>query len=135
MMGVRLVVAVVGIGATVALMGCGQQTGSGSSGGDAPSVDPGKGGAGGATTGPQIFEQNCAKCHPAGGSAGGEKKGGNKGPDLSHAGSDPDHTADWLADYIKNPKSKKPGSRMPPFEGKLSPEQIRTVAEHLASLQ
>ena len=112
--------------------------------------------------GKRVFAANCARCHsmgggssagagsaggaanpadapqpgrPEGGGAPGGMGGGmGRGPDLAHAGSDPNHTVDWLMAYIRDPKSKKPNSRMPPMN-RLSDEDIRAVAEYLASLK
>jgi mono/diheme cytochrome c family protein len=58
-----------------------------------------------------------------------------RGPDLGKVGANPDHTVEWLIAFIKNPKASKPQSRMPGFEGKLSDDDIKTVAEYLASLK
>ena len=43
--------------------------------------------------------------------------------------------ADWIAEHIKNPKAHKPQSKMPEFESKLKPEEIRSLAEFLAGLK
>ncbi len=61
--------------------------------------------------------------------------GRNRGPDLGKVGQDPAHTLDWLMEHIRNPKAHKPDSRMPPFEGKIKEEDLRAVAEYLASLK
>lgn len=58
-----------------------------------------------------------------------------RGPDLSHVGADPIHTTDWLIEHIRNPKTHKPDSRMPPFDGKISAEDLKVLAEYLASLK
>ena len=88
-------------------------------------------------SGPQgLFDQHCAKCHQSGGaSEGGPRKGtkGMKGPDLSHVGAE--HDADWIAEHIRNPRGHKADSRMPPFDGKLKPEEIRALSEHLAAMK
>jgi mono/diheme cytochrome c family protein len=77
-----------------------------------------------------------------GGPPGGQGPGGSgpmmgrgRAPDLGKVGQDPVHTADWLADHIRNPKSHKKESRMPPFENKIKAEDLRAVAEYLASLK
>jgi cbb3-type cytochrome oxidase cytochrome c subunit len=59
----------------------------------------------------------------------------NRGPDLSKAGSDPKHTQPWLIAYIKDPKSQKPRSRMPKFEGKLQDGEIGNIADYVGSLK
>ena len=38
------------------------------------------------------------------------------------------HTVDWLAEHIRNPKTHKPESRMPSFDGKLQPSEISRVS-------
>lgn len=81
-----------------------------------------------AAAGQTGYNTSCARCH----GAGGQRK---NAPDLSHFGSDPEHTAQWIADYVKNPKSKDPGSRMPPFEGKLPDDKIQAIAAYVASLK
>jgi len=81
----------------------------------------------------QIFNANCAKCHALPGSnPPADGKGRGKGPDLTRVGADSSHTVDWLAEHIRNPKSHKPDSRMPSFDGKLQPSEIRALAEFLA---
>ncbi|MBP3959299.1 c-type cytochrome [Gemmata sp. G18] len=81
-----------------------------------------------------VYEQNCAKCHAQAGEPGGPPSiGASKGPKLSKIGAEPNRSADWLADYIRDPKSKKADSRMPAFGGTLTEEQIRSLAEYLAA--
>jgi outer membrane lipoprotein-sorting protein len=64
----------------------------------------------------------CGRCH-----------NGGAGPDLSHEGADPEHTAKWIADHIKNPQMHTPGSSMPAFRGKISDRNIDLLATYLAS--
>ena len=73
--------------------------------------------------------QGCSRCHNVGGS------GKKKGPDLAKVASNPEHTQEWLKEFILNPKSKKPRSRMPPFEGKINDEDFTALLEYLASLK
>lgn len=102
------------------------------------------------TIGKQVFAQNCARCHrinedggqavarggpPGGSGAAGGRAMMGRGPNLSHVGGDPDHTVDWFIGFIRNPKSERPSSRMPPFEGKIQPDQLRALAEYLTSLE
>jgi cbb3-type cytochrome oxidase cytochrome c subunit len=54
--------------------------------------------------------------------------------DLSHIGGQ-GKTSDWIAAHIKNPKAHNPGSKMPAFEGKLVEADIKSLADHLASLK
>ena len=43
-------------------------------------------------------------------------------------------TADWLAAYIRNPKSMRPDARvMPAFEEDMTVAEIRSLAEWLAN--
>src|SRR5262245_59688280 len=88
-----------------------------------------------AESGPKgVYTQHCARCHAQAGVPGGPKLGSSTGPDLSHVGSKRGRTADWLADYIRDPKSKDPGVKgMPGFEGKLTDDEIRSLAEWLAA--
>lgn len=85
---------------------------------------------------PQVlFDQHCAKCHARAGQPGGPDIGGSVGPDISKVGAQRD--AKWLADYIRDPKSIKPGAQgarmMPAFGQTLSDAQIRSLAEYLAA--
>ena len=86
-------------------------------------------------SGPQgLFQQHCAKCHAQAGEPGGPKIGSSKGPNLAHIGSEPGRTAAWIADFIRNPKSKdSKATDMPSFEGELSDEEIHSLAEYLAA--
>ncbi len=69
------------------------------------------------------FQSSC-NCHYG---------GSRKAPDLSHIGSDPTHTAGWIAEYASNPKSKDAGSMMPPQQGKVSSEDLQAIAVYLAN--
>ena len=82
----------------------------------------------------ELFTQQCAKCHRSGGQAGGPK-GKMGGPDLSKITEDPSKNADWIAEHVKNPKTHSPESRMPSFDGRLTPEQIRKLADYVMSLK
>ena len=76
--------------------------------------------------GKAVFDANgCARCHG----------GGGRAPDLSHEGSDPNHTPQWLAQHVKNPQSQNPRSRMPAFEGKISDQDLQSLGVYLASLK
>ncbi len=82
-----------------------------------------------------LFNMHCAKCHAQAGQPGGPPGiGSSKGPNLTHIGSEPGHTAEYIAKYIRDPKSVNPKSKlMPKFEGVMTDEQIRILAEHLAA--
>jgi mono/diheme cytochrome c family protein len=87
-----------------------------------------------APSGPEgLFQMHCAGCHAQAGEPGGPGVGSSKGPKLTKIGAEPGRTADYLADYIRDPTSKDPNARMPKFEGKLKPEEIRALAEYLAA--
>jgi cbb3-type cytochrome oxidase cytochrome c subunit len=58
-----------------------------------------------------------------------------RGPDLGKVGKEPTHTVEWFMGYIRNPRTYKEDSRMPPFEGKIKDENLRALAEYLASLK
>jgi hypothetical protein len=45
------------------------------------------------------------------------------------------HTVDWLTAFILEPSSKKPDAKMPAFEGKIEENDLRALAEYLASLK
>jgi mono/diheme cytochrome c family protein len=83
----------------------------------------GKMAASGGGSGQALLAANC-RCHS-----------GGRAPDLSHFGADPTHTAGWIAEYAANPKSKDPKSRMPPMEGKVSSDDLKTIATYVASLK
>lgn len=95
-------------------------------------------GCGGSTpvaSGPQgTYDQHCARCHAAAGQPGGPGVGGSKGPPLADVPNRPGRTKEWLADYIRDPKSVKPDAKMmPAFKGTLSEEQIQELAAWLAN--
>jgi mono/diheme cytochrome c family protein len=90
------------------------------------------------SAGRRVFEANrCGRCHAVGGAAaaGGQRGGRNRGPDLATVGRDPEHTVSWLMDHVRNPHSHKPDSQMPTFEGKINDDDLRALAEYLASLK
>jgi ubiquinol-cytochrome c reductase cytochrome b subunit len=71
-----------------------------------------------------LFNRNCLRCHVMG------SVGGNEGPKLSDVGvriSEPN-----IVKQITAPKSVKPTGEMPAFEGKLSPDEITTLARWLS---
>lgn len=72
-------------------------------------------------------DQNCGNCHTV------EAGGRSKSPNLSQVGKE--HDAAWLAAHIKNPKSHKPMSKMPSFEGKINDADLKALSEYLASLK
>src|SRR5262245_12960664 len=87
--------------------------------------------------GKRAFNSNgCANCHSVGGGAapmpGG--KGKMKGPDLATVARDPEHTPEWLTEYVRNPQGKKPDSRMPK-QHRISDDDLKLVVEYLSSLK
>jgi len=61
--------------------------------------------------------------------------GRNGAPDLARVGADPAHTVNWIMEYVRDPKAQKADAKMPPFEGKIKEEDLRSLAEYLASLK
>ncbi|HEY2910711.1 MAG TPA: cytochrome c [Gemmataceae bacterium] len=80
-------------------------------------------------TGNAVFDKNCHGCH----SVAADGKAKKKGPNLSKAGTT--HDAEWLAEHVRNPKVHTPTSNMPAFASKLSAEEIKNVAEFLATMK
>ena|SRR3984957_12122399 len=98
-------------------------SGCGKSGADTPPIGDAK----------VLFDMHCSKCHAQAGEPGGPKLGSSKGPNLTHIGAEPGRNAEWLANYIRDPKSLRADARMPKFEGAMKEEEIRTLAEYLAA--
>lgn len=84
--------------------------------------------------GMKVFNRYCTNCHIVPGSPpGGQKK---RGPDLSKVAADPEHTEEWLRDFILEPASKKPDSKgMPMFRGKVNDDEMKSLVAYLASLK
>ena len=107
---------------TLLMAGCnkGAQTPGSTGGGSAAQIAAGE----------KVYQANgCSRCHALGG------QGGGRAPDLSHEGTGPEHTAQWLADQVKNPKTHNPGSRMPAYEGKITEPDLEAIGVYLASLK
>jgi mono/diheme cytochrome c family protein len=87
-----------------------------------------------AESGPKVtFNLHCARCHAQAGEPGGPDRGSSKGPNLNKIGAEPNRTADWLADYIRDPKSKRADAKMPGFAGKITDAQVKELADWLAA--
>ncbi len=127
----RLLTGLLGLGLIGLALGCDQNSKS-SNAGSSATPPPTVASAQTPTDGKGVFDQYCAKCHSGGGGGPGAKM---KGPDLSHVGSEAGHDAAWIAEHVRNPKAHKPNSRMPAFEGKLTPEQIKNVSDYLAAMK
>ena len=70
--------------------------------------------------GKAVYDKNgCASCHTA------------RAPRLDHIGSERD--AAWIAAYVKDPKSKDPGSKMPGFAGKIADPELAALGAYLAA--
>jgi ubiquinol-cytochrome c reductase cytochrome b subunit len=72
-----------------------------------------------------LFNRHCLSCHLLDG------VGGKDGPDLSHIGRKADEAR--IAAQIANSKAIDPKAKMPEFESKLTPDQIRSLAAWLAA--
>jgi quinohemoprotein ethanol dehydrogenase len=81
-------------------------------------TSPGGGAGADLATGKQVFADNCATCHGAGG------QGGNGGPDLTTIASAKDKGR--VAEQVRNG-----GGGMPPFKGTLTPAQIDAVSAYV----
>ncbi len=83
----------------------------------------------------KVFNSHCKNCHSVGedSTAGARKK---RGPNLAKVAADPEHTEEWLRDFILDPRSKKPNSKgMPAFQGKINDEEFKDLVAYLASLK
>ena len=126
MSGPRAFACLVGVGLLGLVFGCGGSSSSPSTGVPPPAGGTSTPVAAGPADGKQVFEQNCAKCHPINGVGG---KG--KNPDLGKVGAT--HDAAWIVEHTKSPTTHKPGSKMPSFEKTLTAEQIKAVGDYLAA--
>jgi mono/diheme cytochrome c family protein len=81
-----------------------------------------------AVEGKDVYEKKCKTCHSIAGVAGPMVKVG--GP-LDGVGAK--HDEAWFKEYIKDPKSKNPQSKMP--KATLSEEELNAVAAYISSLK
>jgi ubiquinol-cytochrome c reductase cytochrome b subunit len=72
-----------------------------------------------------VWARYCVGCHVIDGD------GGSDGPELTHIGSK--HAANELRKWIADPEAIKPETDMPSFEDRLTPGQLDSIAEYLAS--
>jgi mono/diheme cytochrome c family protein len=115
---------ITGVLVTVTLLGTGCKP-KGEGAGTAGASDAAK-----IATGRTVYgAKGCGRCHSLGG------QGGRMGPDLTRTGADPQHTPQWLVEQVKNPKSHRPGSRMPAYEGQISENDLQALGAYLASLK
>jgi mono/diheme cytochrome c family protein len=80
-------------------------------------------------TGQGVFQTYCARCHQT------SPTGRGRGPNLAKVGADPSHTVEWFTAFIRNPRSVKPNIRMPAFEGRIQPNDLKLLAEYLTTLK
>jgi cytochrome c2 len=82
----------------------------------------------GADEGKALYEKQCKICHSI---AGDKGKMADKGGALDGIAAKRDPA--WLTEYLQDPKSKSPESKMPKM--KLSPEQVADLVAFLATLK
>ncbi|MBO0696921.1 MAG: cytochrome c [Zavarzinella sp.] len=116
-------------GVLILVIGCNKPTETSPSGPPpGPRMGPGGPKASANASPEELFKQQCAKCHRGG-------QSGKGGPDLTKLTEDSSKNADWIAEHIKNPKGHNTESRMPKFEDRLTPEQIKKLAEYVLTLK
>jgi mono/diheme cytochrome c family protein len=76
--------------------------------------------------GKKVFNANCSRCHST------VQPGGGRAPNLAHVGAE--NNVAWLTEFIRDPRSKHPETKMPSFAN-LSEDDVKAVAEFLASLK
>ena len=81
-----------------------------------------------AADGAAVYEKKFKSCHSIGGAGGPMAKMG--GP-LDDAGSK--HDAAWLEAFFKDPKSKKPDSKMPKVS--LTDDEMSAVVTYMGTLK
>lgn len=123
-----------GLLAVVLLLGCGRWHWA------ALEAGPGRAEAADShATGKQVFAANCARCHSVRGDSEFRAARGAhdalKGQDLAGVGADPDHSRQWLMDYIRDPQAENRVARMPKFGGKIAEGDLLALADYLASLK
>ncbi|MDE2125750.1 MAG: cytochrome c [Armatimonadetes bacterium] len=110
----------------IAVAGCSK---SPQAAGSAPGAGPAAGAGSATTGGAALFASSgCTRCHSMDG------QGGRRAPDLTHVGANPQHTAQWIASYVKNPQSVDSSSRMPPMGGgNISDSNLQALGAYLAT--
>jgi cbb3-type cytochrome oxidase cytochrome c subunit len=58
-----------------------------------------------------------------------------KGPDLAKVASKPERTVEWFIAFVSNPQKERPEAKMPAFGDKIKSEDMRKLAEFLATLK
>jgi len=67
----------------------------------------------------------CGSCHVIDG------EGVEQGPDLTHAGKE--HDAKWIHEWISDPAAVDDLADMPAFNDRLTPEELKAIANYLAA--
>ena len=82
-----------------------------------------------------LFDVHCARCHAQKGEPGGPPGvGSSRGPNLSKITTRPGRDAEYIAKFIRDPKSVNPDAKMmPAFKDDLTEEEIRKLAEYIAA--
>jgi cytochrome c2 len=81
-----------------------------------------------ANDGKTVYEQKCKACHSIGGDSG---KMANLGGKLDGVGAK--HDADWLSDYIANPRSRMSDAKMPRL--KLEAGELDDLVDYMKTLR
>lgn len=77
-----------------------------------------------------VYRTNgCARCHVING------RGGQMGPDLTHAGADEARDAKWFSDQVRNPRLHNASSSMPAFGGKIRESDLLAIGTYLSNLK
>ena len=100
-----------------------------------PSGGPAPGGPGGPPPGGPGGPPPGSSPGGPGGPGGPGRGGPGRAPDLAKVGADPAHTIEWLSNFIKDPKSIKSDSRMPGYADRITDDELKALAEYLASLK
>jgi mono/diheme cytochrome c family protein len=80
--------------------------------------------------GKKVFTASCARCHKIGGPSDE-----GRAPNLAKTGANPEHTAEWFMELVRDPKSKNPKAKMPAFHDSIKEDDLRALAEFLTSLK
>jgi len=81
-----------------------------------------------ANDGKMVYEQKCKTCHSIAGDSG---KMANLGGKLDGVGAK--HDADWLSDYIADPRSRMSDARMPRL--KLEAGELDDLVDYMKTLK
>ena len=81
-----------------------------------------------ANDGKAVYEQKCKACHSIGGDSG---KMANLGGKLDGVGAK--HDADWLGDYIADPKSRMSDAKMPRL--RLEAGELDDLVDYMKTLR